>query len=1060
MKKRAESNMTFEFDFETTTDDIVRAVVPKPKTPTPEPEPAPAPPAQNPEPAPQAPQDTPAPQEPDKKTVREVFNDRALSVAARLLQTGASPEPRDRAALMAYTGTGGIMNNQDALGQYFTPYEVCQFVTRAIDPTPGAKILDPTCGTGRFFEYIDTPENATGIELQADAAAIAKLLYPQAMIEKANILDNCHFREQFDYVMGNPPFGLWWKVNPDKWNTASAAGKILSQWAVLEISIKAVKPGGIVALVVPQNTFTNERAADQRAAGFWNSNCFIRAIFHLPRMTFKESGTTWPCSILIIQRPPCTDSETFERTITGPDDLNTALGEFHRVKTYSIMKASEGGVLAARKEKKRAIKINVKFEEEKKEFKKLLETDMTTEVSDDYVTISRKGNLLQLAPIGIIAALKLQQWKRDSTGYHEKWERYCTINRLLIHGEVPGFTEYGLKIKFSPDLERFFRGKQKLFRRESVEVGAIHDTYETLYNHKTELLKRMGLWDRLFPYQRHDVCIHAIKHFSFIGYIQGLGKTRTAIATAMIKQCKTNLFICYSRLEKVWKDEMLVMGIQEHEIKIIKQVSDLSDIRKYNIVSFETLRKQTKTDPPVICPICKSEVKGKVCQGPVMRKHCYDNPDKKICGWNRFTDAACPECGDVDNYTGRYCNSCGYAHINWKPGIYKRMRKLFACIIIDESQASKNKNSLQGQAIRTLKARHKIILTGTLLENYVSEAFYQLYWLLGGGSARFPYPWHGGHSMFTKQFSEFEHTKSGRKRMKPSIINEKSLWKLLDGIMTRRTDKDKSVREVIQLPEARETKIRVEPTEAERALYLKAFDDFENWYLEQLENRASLPDWKRGDYDKKLAAMVLVKLNYLRRISSAPFAFDDYTGGTTAKMSVIKQIIADKTAEGKKVLISSAFKSLVFEIAKIPGVTQFTGDMAISDRNEIMNQFQTRPDPKVLCVTTQCCNLGVTLTKATTAILCDYLWSPKQMEQMWKRVHRVGQKDTVDIIFMINQGFIDEDMDTLVTQKDAAINKAIDRVTSTVEGTYLSPMEFANKMLSRRGRARWQNAWA
>lgn len=993
------------------------------------------------------------------KSIREISNDRAVRQAQYLLANNyPADDPGDRAALRGYTGTGGILNNQEAKGQYFTPYETCRFAMNAVNPNEAGAILDPTCGTGRFFEY-HNPDLCTGIELQTDAAMIAKLLYPSAMIEQADILDNCHFREQFDYVFGNPPFGLWWKVNADKWNTSSAAGKILSQWATLEIAIKSVKTGGVVALVVPQNTFTNERAADQRAAAFWKSNCYIRAIFHLPKMTFKDSGTTWPCSVLIIQRPPCKDAPAFERTITASYNMDMALEEFHMADSYSAMKESEGLLVSARMVKKRPVRINMKFEKKKEEFKKFLDVDLSVETKEDFIVVQRKGHVLQLQPVGLIAALKLEQWKRDSSGYFEKWERFCTINRLIINGEVPGFTEYGLKMKLSPDLEMFLIGKRKLYARESTEVGAIHEEYGMLYQHKTNLLKSMGLWDNLFPYQRHDAVIHAIKHFSFLGYIQGLGKTRTAIASCMIKQCEKNLFICYSRLEKVWKDEMILMGIPESEIKVIKTVNDLFKIRKYNIVSFETLRKQSKTDPPVTCPICKSEVKGKICQGPVIRATRYELQDKKICGWNRFTDAACPKCGAVDEYTGRYCNKCGYAHIDWKPGIYKRMRNMFSCIIIDESQASKNKNSLQGQAVRALKAKHKMILTGTVLENYVSEAFFQFYWLLGGGSARFPYPWRGGHSMFTKQFCEFEHTRTGRKRMKPSIQNEKSFWKLLDGIMTRRTEKDASVKEVIQLPEANEVKIRLEPTEPEVALYTKVLDDFETWYIEQLETRAMLPDWKRGDYDKQLSAMVLVKLNYLRQISSCSFAFPDYTGNGTAKLKVIKQIIKEKTDEGKKVLISSAFKKLVFKIAEIPGVVQFTGDMAIKDRNEIMNEFQTKPDPNVLAVTTQCCNLGVTLTKATTAILCDYLWSPKQMEQMWKRVHRVGQKEEVDIIYLINQGFIDEDMDTLITQKDAAINKAIDRVTTATEGVYLSPMEFANKMLKNRGRGRWQNVW-
>ena len=107
--------------------------------------------------------------------------------------------------------------------------------------------------------------------------------------------------------------------------------------------------------------------------------------------------------------------------------------------------------------------------------------------------------------------------------------------------------------------------------------------------------------------------------------------------------------------------------------------------------------------------------------------------------------------------------------------------------------------------------------------------------------------------------------------------------------------------------------------------------------------------------------------------------------------------------------------------------------MPIPKRNIIMDRFQNEDEPRVLAVTTQCCNLGVTLTRASTAVIYDLLWSPKQLEQMWKRIHRVGQTKECDIIFMINEGMIDEDINTLIVEKDKAINKAIDRIDSGIE---------------------------
>ena len=1046
--KSADKTLSFDFN-------MADSSYPEPKAPAAAPEQTDTRPEPRPAPEPE-PESAPAPPPRDR---REVMNEQALKTAAFLEAQNMKAAGAFRELLKRFTGQGGIKSSQDSLGQYLTPYEVTRLITDLVYVQSGSKVFDPTCGTGRFFEFLPDGCAAAGIEIDPAAARIAKLLYPQHNIECGDLLNNLHFRECFDFVLGNPPFGLWWKVDPRKSNLASAAGKIVSQWKILEAGITALKRGGILALVVPQNTFTNDRAADQRAARFWNTNCIIRAEINLPKNTFKESGTQWPCSIIVIQRPPAESADIFRyefSDVTDAREYEDCIAKYRASSAFARMIEGQGALVKDRTARQKEIAINTEHAQAKKEFEYVYSGELQEQADQDIIYVKRAGHQLKLRPNCLIAALKLEQWKQNVTRYHSSkiWQRHCTVDNIVLRDSIKGFKDLGLTIQVDPDLEKYLKGKRSFYRKENLKMAAIPSAREAHYQRNLTMLKTIGIWDRLFPYQRHDAAVHAIKNFSFIGYIQGLGKTRTAIAAVMLKDTKENLFVCYSRLTKVWYDELRVMGAGEDEIKIIHTANDLFDIRKYNIISFETLRKQDRTDEPVECQKCGATVTGKTCMAPNPNQY----EDNKTCGWHRFNDAICPKCGNhkgttAKNFTGRYCHDCGYADQTWKPGIYKRMRKLFSCIVVDESQASKNRNSQQGRALRTLKAKHKMILTGTILENYISECFWQLWWLLGA-SCRFPYPFQGGHNMFVNRFCQFTTTKTGRRKMLPAVQNVTTFYEMMDSITTRRTEKDKQVKEVINLPDYEETRVQIKPTKEEMALYEQALNNFEEWYREQLESLDEVPYWLRGDSKKALSAAVLVKLNALRRISSCPFMYDSYKGNGTAKMKFIKGVVDAKIAEGKKVLVSSCYKPLVnMMLSELPNVEGFTGEMPIPKRNKIMEKFQTRDDPKVLAVTTQCCNLGVTLTRASTAIIADLLWSPKALEQMWKRIHRVGQTEECEVIYLINQGMIDDDINKLIIDKDAAINKAIDRVDTIIDTEFFSPLDFANKMLAGRGRS-------
>jgi ribosomal protein L40E len=698
------------------------------------------------------------------------------------------------------------------------------------------------------------------------------------------------------------------------------------------------------------------------------------------------------------------------------------------------------------------------FEKEKAHFEHIFYSPVLPYAPQAIIYAVRSGHNLLLKPNCRKAAERLDEWKQniDTVYPFNNWGKFTTLDQAVIHTTIPGLKDHGLKIGFEPDLWNCIRNKQKFYQKENIRMADVPIVLRDKFERHMETLKSLGIYDKLFPYQRTDACIHAIKNYSFLGYGMRLGKSRVAIAAALLKKTKHNLIICPSRLINTWynticnPDVTKGLGLDKSIVKIITKPSDLEDLRQFNIIGRETLRRQDKDNGPVICEWCGALVTGTICMAPNMDIYA----EKKTCGWNKRINSTCPKCNAQKEYTGHYCNKCGYSDIVWTPGIYKRMKKLFSFIISDESHGEKNKNSQQGRAVRTLKAKHKMILTGTILENYISECFWQLWFLLGKGGPRFPYKYNGGYTQFTEKYCKFTKTPSGRTKKLPAIQNEGEFYYMLDSIMTRRTKDDPEVKAAMNTPEIKGGKpklILVTPTDEERILYNQALNNFEVWYRAEMEKVNASPEWMLAGSRKRLSAQVLVKLNALRRISSCSFMFDSYRGDLTAKIQFIQDVVQAKNMAGEKVLISSVHRPLVKKLLEaIPDSEGFTGEMPHKKRSEIMDRFKTEEYPKNLIVSTACCNLGEDLSAATTMIIADLDWSPKVLEQMWERIQGPNQKKESEVMYLINKDMIDESMNELIQGKDRAIDKAIDRIDTDEEIEFYDWIEFADKMLDKR----------
>ena len=108
-----------------------------------------------------------------------------------------------------YTSTGGLIPNAYAGGAFYTPTHVAKFVWQALhDRLPSApRVLEPSVGSGIFFEHAPTDAQLTGLELDPTSAKVSSLLYPNAEIIEGDALTHVR-RNYYDLLIGNPPYGV------------------------------------------------------------------------------------------------------------------------------------------------------------------------------------------------------------------------------------------------------------------------------------------------------------------------------------------------------------------------------------------------------------------------------------------------------------------------------------------------------------------------------------------------------------------------------------------------------------------------------------------------------------------------------------------------------------------------------------------------------------------------------------------------------------------------------------------------------------------------------------
>ena len=316
---------------------------------------------------------------------------------------------------------------------------------------------------------------------------------------------------------------------------------------------------------------------------------------------------------------------------------------------------------------------------------------------------------------------------------------------------------------------------------------------------------------------------------------------------------------------------------------------------------------------------------------------------------------------------------------------------IFDYIILDESQNIKNPSSKSFQAVKQLRSRSKLILSGTPVENSVNDLWTQMSFINPG-------------LLGTQQFFQNEFVTPIEK--KKDEEKARKLQALIKPFVLRRTKEQVAP----ELPPKTENLFYCQMSEEQASVYEKVKSEYRNELLKSIED---------GTFAKS-QIQVLQGLIKLRQIANHPVMIDKDYEGDSGKFENVVHTLANVLEGGHKVLIFSQFVKQLsiyreyFDKENIPYVYL---DGSTQNRGDVVKQFQEDKKTRVFLISIKAGGVGLNLTEADYVFILDPWWNPAVEQQAIDRTHRIGQTKNVFIYKFITKDSVEEKILALQNRK-------------------------------------------
>ena len=561
--------------------------------------------------------------------------------------------------------------------------------------------------------------------------------------------------------------------------------------------------------------------------------------------------------------------------------------------------------------------------------------------------------------------IKITKWFAESQ--MEKWNVSFIPEKIYVYellGEMDNFVHVSIKYKKNQENKTtcFIPRKALLDDLNSSDFNELNVDFSII---NTVLSK----FDKsLYKHQEEAVKFLLSRKKALLADDQGLGKSLSATSASIIGGFKKILIICPASLKSTWKRELSTF-IPENDIAIIKSNNWISD-KKYTIINYDIIDLHHK--------IAKDKI--------IEEKHKYDkygNPKLDQNGnqiieikekWfkSRKKDAKLKALSESNLYQSN-----------------------FDLVIIDECHKLSNNSSIRYEMIMDFLEKSNIedvyLLSGTPMTNKPINLFHVMSLIKHPVCENFEY--------FVKTYCDGKQIENKSTHRKIWLTGGSSnLDELMEKVKNSYLRRLKS-----DIPGMVNKTIHqryYDLSDDEFFVYNKLWDDYEESQI-QLGN---------DNLNKELTEGILLR---------------QFVSNAMIKNTI--ELANEFLEDDKKVFIACCFNEEISELKKYFGdkAVIYKGGMSIKQKDDAEKRFMTDSKTTVFIGNIIAAGVGLTLTSSHICIFNSYDWVPSSNWQMMDRVHRIGQKNDVEVYFQLFSNTISEHMWETIIRKEMNIDKVI-----------------------------------
>ena len=336
----------------------------------------------------------------------------------------------------------------------------------------------------------------------------------------------------------------------------------------------------------------------------------------------------------------------------------------------------------------------------------------------------------------------------------------------------------------------------------------------------------------------------------------------------------------------------------------------------------------------------------------------------------------------------------------------------FACMMLDEAQHIKNRSTRNAQAAKKVRASHKIVLTGTPIENGVADLWSIMDFLMPG--------YLGGHATFRTNYEL-----PIQNATEDGVLAQQKLRRKVHPFLMRRLKRDVA---------------KDLPDKIEKVQSCILTKDQQLVYKELLAaSRRKITDMVAEQGFGRSRLEILKTLMRLRQTCCHLDLLklkDLEAERPSGKLEAFRELLDEALDGGHRVLVFSQFVSMLTILRKEleeRGLSYCYLDGSTKDRMEQVKRFNTDSSIPVFLISLKAGGSGLTLTGADMVVHFDPWWNPAVEDQATDRAHRIGQKRTVYSLKLITRGTIEEKVLEMQKRKKAIIDATLDSDEAAME---------------------------